>query len=347
MTLEIPREEWSPDDIDFILFDTAFKIKNGELPFRKELIKSPLRWKALTLARHRASLALTRTPFWGYNVDHVRGWLEKDPDNNPLLSEEIDSIISSRLVLPHPRRYPNLKVVSNFNPDVKDWLGVYMDDPEVLKWYEPSINFVAMRIHDYLKKNPGKTAGLTTGKWRFLHAAHLDTLWQMRQQCDFMIVAIDPKKHDAARVTDGFVPEYEDKVSFLRAITFPDGRKIDLMFETHFEDPKTWFSDLYLPFVLTESLISRGGKKEDLEAFMRTFSNPHKYFLEQARANLDSHEAERRSRLFYFVSEVDPFFDHKQLLASREGYEVKTLSFQEWKTHVSASKIVERFGLEN
>src|SRR3990167_7839870 len=200
MTLEIRKEDWSSDDIDFILFDAALKIKNSDPPFRKELLQSTLGWKALALARHRASLALTRAPFSGFKVDDVRVWLEKNPENNPLLSNEIDPIIDSRLVLPFPRKFPNLKVVSNFDPFAKDWIGVYMDDHEVLKWYEPSINFIAFRIHDYLKKNPGKTAGVTTGKWRFLHAAHLETLWQMRQQCDFMVVAVDPKEHDASRV---------------------------------------------------------------------------------------------------------------------------------------------------
>ncbi len=330
-----------------ILLSVALDINEGKtFQLEKTILESPLGWDYLTYARHVASLALARAPFEGKTIDDIKNWITSNPDQSPLLPEEIEPIIENKLILPYSYRHINLNTVFNYVPTLeKPWTGIYMEDPNVLKWYEPNIHFVTSRIHDYLKANRGKTAGITIGKWRLLHTGHLDTLWEMRQKCDFMVVAVDPKEYDVFRIKDSFVPEYEDKISYLRALTFPDGRKIDLMFVAHFAEPETWFGMVYLPFVLTEILGKSEFEIKKLDRFSNNFDDINAFVLEQSRKRMGPDEAERRSRLFYYLSEADPHFLHKQFLASKEGYEVKSLQFQNWKKKVSSSILVKNFNL--
>jgi len=345
------KERYNPWlDLDNQLFFIAQHIKDGTPPFFSEILKKKGEWKYLAFSRYLTSLALAKSPNVYFNQDEALEWLQGDDLRNPLLAEEIPPIQKDKLVLPYPYPYVNLDVAT-----VGDIPGIGRipicptpGDPAVNAWYEPSINWGIWRFADQLSV-PGKLVGVTSGKWRFIHSAHMHSLWEMRQKCDFMTVGVDPVEYDRATVKDGFIPEYQDKVNFLHAITFPDGRKIDLIFPTHgIISAENWYKSVFLPVVMystTEELETF--KMEEVEAALRIFSHLPEYVLGRVRETMSPRVRDKAERLRYFVSEADPHLEHKKLSAARVGVEVFKLSSPPWKQAISASKIVEKFGLGN
>jgi hypothetical protein len=322
----------------------ALDIKQGRPPFSREILAKTGDWKYLAWARNKASLALASSPNWYFTRKEALDWSFAGGES-PLLPAEVATIIENRFVLPFPKRFVNALVVPyKFTvPGIGELsLGPVTAEMEALGWFEPSIYFALDRTYSQLDI-PGKTVGITSGKWRLLHAAHMDSLWQVRKACDYMVVGVDPTEHDRARVVDGFLPDISDKVNFLHALTFPDGRKIDLMFPTHVIDPKVWYQDLYLPMALAYSFGFV--ERHNIDKALAISSEVDEFLLEQRRANLTNEEIEKLSRLLYFVSEADEFLKYKRVLAARLGINTIEITSQNWKKEVSTSKLVKRFGL--
>lgn len=176
-----------------------------------------------------------------------------------------------------------------------------------------------------------------------LTAAHLHSLWEIRQQCDFMVVAIDPIIFSGYVASDGFQPDYLEKVANMRAVTFPDGRKVDLIVETHALDPTQDTKCVYLPYALEEGIYTM--KMQDVNNILKIFKGATEYKLQQVWDSLPVSMVDRLKRVRYFVSEGDKYYRHKGFLAATRGIKVYPISYPAWKRRIHVSKLVERFGL--
>ncbi|KKT78471.1 MAG: hypothetical protein UW73_C0002G0002 [Microgenomates group bacterium GW2011_GWB1_44_8] len=299
-------------------------ISDGKQLFRKEMIRIH-GWKYLAWCRHLASLALAEPCLWYSNAEALR-WVTKYC--NVIGKAEIKPCINEHLVLPFPDR--TYKLGSWNNPN-----------PESLPWYEPSVNFQMIRVGEFLD-NKNVVVGTQTGKWRFIHMAHMAALWYARQRCDVLVVGCDVESLDRKRVNDGFLPELEEKVNMLHAIQFPDGRRIDLIIPVVeiFPNPTVQIGrQTYWPFYFPTGYFTTMSEK------LAHFLGDHEVILWRTRFNLPDEEIQMLDRLVYFVSVNDTKLEAKQLMAASSGIKVTVVPYLKWQGYVSTSRIVKRFGL--
>lgn len=294
-------------DINYQLFSIAMDIRRGDHPYPRELIRETGDWMVLAHQRHKASIALVHAaPANGFTREQAINYVFENSEESPLLKEEGSVLIENGLILPYPNKGDKPEIVMNRSsvPSFEGaTLGPITKDSGQLEWFEPSLVFATSGIEQQIDN--GKTVGFTSVKCRIITAIHMKFFWEMRKRCDYMVVALDSESYDKHRVVDGFTPNFADKASFLRAIDFPDKRKIDLITPTHGFLPSDWFDELNLPYVAARN--SKGLK--------------------------------------YFLSERDLLFDKKKHLAEGNGMKVCKINFSKNSVNIHSSKLVKKFNL--
>lgn len=326
------------------LFEIVVAVRNNEPFFRQEFLEED-GWKYLVDCRHYASLALARPDLLWINPSRALEWVNQS--NNVLLEEEKAPCMKHKLILPNSGAIP-----LDIQPATMDFFGQEVEvgidiNPDIRFWFEPSIQWLWQRTADQLDV-PNRTVGLTTGKWRLPTIAHMFTLYETRKRCDYMLVGADPTEIDILRITDGFVPEYEDKVNMLHNIRFPDGSAIDLIHWSHLPDIaikqylEKGFWGWFLPLVI-DNRLEYTQIDEKLARFVGVL--PANVVLDISRAFKSQYYIERAERIHYCVSEKDPYLKIKQFNAAMNGIGIETIPYPDWMHQVSSSHLVEKFQL--